>query len=87
VLSLNNIEKIFSNYIKYEMKILVQEDCYFFVDENIPENIRPMSALCVECHKNKEVGWFWEGSSRGYYIYDIKCSVCGKDIYKIEKAV
>lgn len=67
------------------MKVLIKEDCYFFIDEKIPPEIRPISALCVECHEKKEVGWFWPGSQNGYSQYDIKCSECGKDIYKIEK--
>ena len=67
------------------MKVLIKEDCYFFIDEKIPPEIRPISALCIECHEKKEVGWFWPGSQNGYSQYDIKCSECGKDIYKIEK--
>lgn len=67
------------------MKALIKEDCYFFIDENIPEENRTISALCTECHKNKEIGWFWEGSKRGYYKYNIKCSDCGKYVYKIEE--
>jgi hypothetical protein len=66
------------------MKVLIQEDCYFFIDESIPEDIRPISALCLLCYKEKQVGWFWEGSKRGYYKYNINCSKCGKEIYKIE---
>lgn len=67
------------------MKVLIKEDCYFFVDQRIPEEIRPISALCTECHKKNPIGWFWPGSLRGYSEYDIKCSECNKDIYKIEK--
>ena len=67
------------------MKVLIKEDCYFFVDERIPADTRPISVLCVECHEKNQVGWFWLGSKNGYSQYDIKCSECGKDIYKIEK--
>jgi hypothetical protein len=67
------------------MKVLIKEDCYFFVDETIPEDIRPISALCLSCYEKRKLGWFWEGSKRGYYIYDINCSECGKEIYKIER--
>ena len=67
------------------MKVLIKEDCYFFIDEKIPPETRPISALCIECHEKKEVGGFWPGSQNGYSQYDIKCSECGRDIYKIEK--
>lgn len=67
------------------MKVLVKEDCYFFIDQNIPEEERPISVLCKKCHESKQVGWFWEGSKRGYGIYDIMCSDCKQYVYKIER--
>ena len=66
------------------MKALIQEDCYFFIDENIPEEERPVSVLCKSCHKDNQIGWFWQGSKRGYGPYDIKCSKCNRYVYKLK---
>lgn len=69
------------------MKVLVKEDCYFYIDQNIPEDERPISVLCKQCYEKNKVGWFWEGSKIGYGPYDINCSKCNKQIYKIERGL
>lgn len=58
------------------------EDCYFYMDESLPEEQRTMNAMCVKCHKNENKGWLWEGSKRGYGPYEITCDICGYIIYQ-----
>jgi len=62
-----------------------KENCYWFVDNNLPENERKMAALCEKCHdeKYKDLGWFWPGAQKGYGPYDIICTFCKKIINKV----
>lgn len=62
-------------------------DCYFFVDLNIPEEKRTMSILCIECHDKDmpDVGWFYEGSKEGYGPFEFKCCLCGEIIHEANK--
>jgi len=41
-----------------------------------------MDAMCLNCHKTHEFGWFWPGKIKGYGNYDLKCSICGEWINK-----
>lgn len=63
------------------------EDCYFFLDESVPEDERKMKVLCVTCQKEKmpDTGWFWKGSSLGYGPFNFICSLCGHIIYSPNK--
>lgn len=59
------------------------EDCYFWIDQSVPEDEQKMNVLCVECHDEKrpELGWFWEGSTKGYGPFDFICEICGRTIH------
>ena len=59
------------------------EDCFFFVDYEVPEKERKMSVLCIPCHEEHmpDTGWFYEGSKDGYGPYDFKCCKCGKLVH------
>jgi len=57
----------------------VQKDCYYFVDDKLPEEERIMQAMCAECHKTHNLGWFWKGSELGYGDFDLMCSICKKE--------
>jgi len=61
----------------------MEEDCYFWIDQSLPEDEQFMNVLCVECHNGKypQLGWFWEGSTKGYGPYDFTCGVCGKLVH------
>jgi hypothetical protein len=56
--------------------IPVVKDCYYYLNKN---TIKP---LCVKCHAKIKRGWYWPGSQEGYGDIDIKCSICGEDIYR-----
>lgn len=62
----------------------MSEDCYFFIDPTIPEEMRTMSILCVECHDQylPDTGWFYRGSVEGYGPFEYQCCKCGKFIYE-----
>jgi hypothetical protein len=64
----------------------VQLDCYFFVGEGTDED-RKMEAWCLDCRgaKRPNTGWFWNGSTKGYGPWDIKCHACGKYIHRVKK--
>ncbi len=59
------------------------EDCYFFVDDSIPEDERTMSVLCTKCRDKEkpDLGWLWQGSIFGYGPFDFICSICNHVIY------
>lgn len=58
------------------------EDCYFYIDANLPEDQQKVSPMCQECHKNfPDLGWLWEGSKMGYGPFDFICSKCGHVIF------
>lgn len=59
------------------------EDCYFSIDDSVPEDERTIKVFCVNC-RNKErpdLGWFWKGSSFGYGPFDFICCLCGHVVY------
>lgn len=61
------------------------ENCYFWIDNKIPEDERMMNVMCEQCHDEKHPeleGWYWEGSVKGYGPYDYVCDCCGKLIHK-----
>lgn len=61
----------------------MEEDCYFWIDQSVPEEEQTMNVLCVDCHQNSpEVGWLWEGSKKGYGPYDFICDNCKKVIHE-----
>ena len=63
--------------------MIMAEDCWFWMDENIPEEERTMNVLCRKCHEQfPKLGWFWEGSKHGYGPYDFICKKCGHEIHK-----
>lgn len=63
------------------MKVLF-EDCYLWIDENIPEDEQTMNVLCTKCHeKEPELGWFWEGSKHGYGPFEFICNKCGHIVH------
>lgn len=61
----------------------MQEDCFWFTekDEDGDDIVR---AMCIECHKKKNVGMFWPGKVQGYGDYDLNCAICETSIYKRE---
>lgn len=63
----------------------IQEDCFFYIESPSTNEDEKMSVRCINCQKEQDNGWFWEGSKRGYSQYDIKCSICGKLIYQHEE--
>ena len=56
-----------------------REDCYLWIDPEIPEDERTMQVLCTQCHDANfpDLGWFWEGSKLGYGPFDFICCKCG----------
>lgn len=58
-------------------------DCYFWIDNKIAENEQIMNMMCLDCHQDKhpELGWYWEGSKKGYGPFEYKCDICGKIIH------
>ena len=65
----------------------MKEDCYFWIDQSLPEEKQIMNVLCIECHdtKHPELGWFWKGSEKGYGPFDFICEICGKTIHTPNK--
>ena len=63
------------------------ENCYFYINEEVPEAERDVKVLCEKCHDEKfpTKGWFWEGSKRGYGPFDFICSECNCIVYSHEK--
>lgn len=66
----------------------MQKDCYYYVDEK-----GTIKAMCTRCNSTKSLKtglgsriWFWPGSSKGYGSVDIKCAICGEDIYIVDDA-
>lgn len=63
-----------------------KENCYIWVDSEVPEDDRRMNFLCENCHiKEPDLGWFWEGSRLGYGPYDFICDKCGHVINEAKK--
>lgn len=67
----------------------MSENCYFYIDQNLPEEQKAVEAMCCKCHEMPENsalgGWFWPGSVKGYGPYDIVCNLCGHKIYVYEE--
>ncbi len=62
-------------------------DCYFYLDENVPEDIRIMQTFCVDCMEKLQYNeaFFWQGSMRGYGAYKITCQNCNTVIHEPEE--
>lgn len=61
----------------------MSEDCYFFIDVELPEEKQHPEALCVECHNKDyppEFGWLWKGSEFGYGPWELLCCICKKKL-------
>lgn len=55
------------------------EDCIFLVDEEKDS----ITTCCMQCYQDKlqnNGGMFWNGSTRGYGPWEIKCNYCNKII-------
>lgn len=52
------------------------KDCYFYIDN---ERVK---AMCVDCHRQYKLGWFYPAGKTGYGPWDIICSKCDQVIYK-----
>jgi len=63
-------------------------DCYFFVDEEVPLKEQKISVLCVECHDTKmpETGMFYQGSKEGYGPFNYKCCLCGNLVHESDES-
>lgn len=64
---------------------LIQEDSYWWRDESLPLNEQRMRAICVQCHNERGIGNYWPGKQAGYGNYDLKCFLCGEQIYLRDK--
>ena len=57
------------------------EDCFFIPNEETDS----IATCCLKCYQEKfknQGGMFWNGSSRGYGPWEIKCNSCEKIIQK-----
>lgn len=63
----------------------IQEDCYFYIDENTIKEKKTMSVLCINCYEKNPAGWHWPGKVRGYGPFDVNCTICNAFVNKIEK--
>ena len=63
----------------------IQEDCYFYIDENTVKENKAMSVLCVNCHEKNPLGWYWPGKLKGYGHFNVNCTVCNAFVNKIEE--
>jgi len=65
---------------------MADNDCYLFVDMNVPEKERKISVLCIECHDEKmpKTGAFYAGSKEGYGPFNFRCCLCGIFIHKAD---
>ena len=63
---------------------MIQENCYWYINEELPPDQQTMLAMCVDCNKDKNTGWFWHGKASGYGDYDLYCSICKRTIYERE---
>jgi hypothetical protein len=60
----------------------MSENCYFWLDASLPQEQQIFNVMCEKCHeKNPNVGWFWEGSEKGYGPFDFVCKTCGHVVY------
>jgi hypothetical protein len=60
----------------------MSEDCYFFIDIEVPEDEQHMEVLCIGCHDehHPELGWFWKGSEFGYGPWEYICCKCKRNV-------
>ena len=54
--------------------------CFWYIDSRIPKEQQKIEALCMECHKTHNFGWFCSGKSES----DVVCAICKSIIYKKE---
>lgn len=66
--------------------MLQKENCWFWLDKNLPESEQKINVLCQKCHDTNfpNLGWFWEGSRFGYGPFNFICGKCGHVIYQPE---
>lgn len=67
------------------MQSVIQEDCVWFLDGRLPEEEQKMQAMCLECAKKHDFGWYWNGASVGYGDYDLNCCFCDCTLHQREK--
>lgn len=67
------------------MQSVIQEDCLWFIDKNLPEDEQKMQAMCLNCAKEHNFGWYWNGAERGYGDYDLKCCFCDCTLHQREE--
>jgi hypothetical protein len=62
-------------------------DCYFYVDMDVPESERRMSAMHVGCRNTNKPneGWFYRGSVEGYGPFEYRCKICNGIIHEAEQ--
>jgi hypothetical protein len=66
----------------------MEENCWFYMDETVPEEEQTINVLCCDCHeKFPTLGWFWEGSKRGYGPFDFICEKCGHKVHEKPKEI
>jgi len=60
------------------------QNCYFYVDNTLPEEEQKISVMCLKCHDEKypKVGWFWNAQEKGYGPFKYICSKCQNTIYQ-----
>lgn len=56
------------------------EDCYIFIEVE-KTGIETIRVMCMKCHAEKGIGWFYEGSLKGYGPWQFKCHQCGHLIH------
>lgn len=60
-----------------------QKGCYFWINQDTPEDERCMSVMCIKCHDehHPDLGGFWDFAN-GCGPWDIVCDECGHTIRK-----
>ena len=61
------------------------EDCFFYIKGSGEDAF--IECLCVDCRESKfsELGWFWEGTQKGYGPFEFICENCNKVIHSPPK--
>jgi len=59
-------------------------DCYFYFENEQPSDDDHIKIMCMECRTKcqSDIGWFWQGSIKGYAPYDFICDTCGFAVHK-----
>lgn len=63
------------------------EDCYIFIETEKDTNKEAIRILCVDCHAKleKKIGWFYEGSLKGYGPWPFICGKCSHVIHDFKE--